>query len=202
MTGQPRSHIERVEEVNAQRAAMPKEERVKAEAADAPYLRIQLAYALERAEQAEAKTGPTDALEQRLAAMEKLAAAWQEEAERARNDCAVPANLADTAELRIWEALERPLTEEEVSEHIRVLRYARLLSIEAVSIAADSYAAAKKRVTALHAPVRHLGKDWCGECSVRRSTGPKTYDWVAFIPHPCPTLDALEGKGWPKEEEE
>lgn len=201
MTEDPSRHIEQAEAANAKCAALPREERLRHEAANAPMLRIQLAYALKRAEEAEAKTGPTDALEQKLAAMEKLAAAWQEEAERARKDCAVPANLADTAELRIWEALERPLTEEEVGEHIRILRYARLLSIEAVSIAADSYTAAKKRVTALHAPVRHLGKDWCGECSVRRSTGPKTYDWVAFIPHPCPTLDALEGKGWPKEEE-
>jgi hypothetical protein len=51
------SHIEQVEAINAERAAMPKEQRVQAEAADAPLLRIQLAYAMQRAEDAEAKTG-------------------------------------------------------------------------------------------------------------------------------------------------
>jgi hypothetical protein len=187
-------HIDEVEAINAKRAAMPKEERVKAEAADAPLLRIQLAYALERAEQAESKTGPTDALEHKLAAMEKLAAAWQKEAERAREDTAVPADLADVAEFRIWCALERPLTEEEVHEHIKILRYARLLSVEAIEIAHGTYMAAKKRVTALHQPVQHMGQTWCGECSVRRRTGPKADEWVAFIPHPCPTLDALDDK--------
>jgi hypothetical protein len=49
----------------------------------------------------------------------------------------------------------------------------------------------KERVTALHGPVQHMGQTWCGECSVRRSTGPKTEEWVALIPHPCPTLNAL-----------
>ena len=53
---------------------------------------------------------------------------------------------------------------------------------------------AEKRVTALHAPVQHMGQTWCGACSVRRRTGPKTEEWVALIPHPCPTLDALENK--------
>lgn len=48
-----------------------------------------------------------------------------------------------------------------------------------------------ERVTALHAPVQHMGLTWCGECSVHRSTGPKAEEWVALIPHPCPTLDAL-----------
>ncbi|MGW5691521.1 hypothetical protein ACWEWX_11320 [Streptomyces asiaticus] len=187
-------HIDEVEAINAKRAAMPKEERVKAEAADAPLLRIQLAYALERAEQAEAKTGPTDALEQKLAAMEKLAAAWQKEAERARKDTAVPADLADVAEFRIWCALERPLTEEEVHEHIKILRGCRHLAAESIHVFADAYKDAKKRITDLHQPVQHMGKTWCGECSVRRRTGPKTEEWVAFIPHPCPTLDALENK--------
>lgn len=50
----------------------------------------------------------------------------------------------------------------------------------------------KERITALHVPVQHMGQVWCGECSVRRSTGPKTEEWVAFIPHPCPTIDALD----------
>ena len=168
-------HIDQVEAINAKRAAMPREERVKAEAADAPLLRIQLAYALE----------------QKLAAMEKLAAAWQKEAERAHEDTTVPADLTDVAEFRIWCALERPLTEEEVHEHIKILRYARLLSVEAIEIAHSTYMAAKKRVTALHQPVQHMGQTWCGECSVRRRTGPKTEEWVAFIPYPCPTLDAI-----------
>ncbi|MBH0246607.1 hypothetical protein I3W98_33140, partial [Streptomyces cavourensis] len=54
--------------------------------------------------------------------------------------------------------------------------------------------AALARVRKLHRPLAHLGQKWCAECSVRRSTGPRTEEWVAFIPHPCPTLDALEGQ--------
>jgi hypothetical protein len=50
---------------------------------------------------------------------------------------------------------------------------------------------AAKRVAALHEPVQHMGRTWCSECSVRRSTGPRIDEWVALIPHPCPTLDAL-----------
>lgn len=132
--------------------------------------------------------------EPRLAAMEKLAAAWQEEAERARKDCAVPADMTDVAELRIWVALERPLTDEEVAEHIKILRGSRHLAVHAIEIAADTYRDAKKRVRDLHAPVQHMGQTWCGECSVRRSTGPKADEWVAFIPHPCNTLNALDNK--------
>jgi hypothetical protein len=100
----------------------------------------------------------------------------------------------DVAELRIWVALERPLTEDEVSEHIKILRSARRMAVESIEVAVDTYADAKKRVTDLHAPVQHLGKTWCSECSVRRRTGPRTDEWVAFIPHPCPTIDALENK--------
>ncbi|MFI2620482.1 hypothetical protein [Streptomyces sp. NPDC018584] len=188
------SHIEQAEAVNAERAAMPKEQRVQAEAADAPLLRIQLAYAIKRAKEAEAKTGPTDALEQRLATMERLAAAWQKEAERARNDCALPADAADAAELRIWQALERPLTEEETAEHIKTLRSLRYLAAEAINLSSDTVKAAEKRVRDLHAPVQRMGQTWCQECSVRRSTGLRTEDWVAYIPHPCPTINALENK--------
>ncbi|WP_275428519.1 hypothetical protein [Streptomyces sp. CS090A] len=36
-----------------------------------------------------------------------------------------------------------------------------------------------------------MGQAWCGECSVRRRTGPQAEEWVAFIPHPCPTINAL-----------
>lgn len=46
-------------------------------------------------------------------------------------------------------------------------------------------------VRALHAPVQHMGRTWCGECSVQRSAGPQTTEWVAFIPHPCATIQAL-----------
>lgn len=53
-------------------------------------------------------------------------------------------------------------------------------------------AALRGSIAALHAPVQYMGQVWCGECSVRRSTGPKAEEWVAFIPHPCPTLNALD----------
>lgn len=43
----------------------------------------------------------------------------------------------------------------------------------------------------LHHPITHMGQDWCAECSVRRSTGPRTEEWIAYIPHPCPTLHAI-----------
>lgn len=194
MTDQPHRHLEAAEAANAKAAAMPRDERLRSEAANAPLLRIQLAYALERAEAAEAKTGPTDALEQRLAAMEKLAAAWQKEAERTHQQLDVPARTADDAEIRIWSALDRTLTEEEVSEHLRILRGLRYLAAHAIDVSSETYKDAKKRVTALHAPVQHMGQTWCAECSVRRRTGPKAEEWVAFIPHPCPTLEALENK--------
>lgn len=83
----------------------------------------------------------------KLAAMEKLAAAWQEEAERARKDNAVPADLSDVAEMRIWDALERPLTMEEVAEHIRILRGTRHLAVHAVEVASDTYKNVKQRIT-------------------------------------------------------
>jgi hypothetical protein len=189
------NHIEQVEAINAERAAMPKEQRVQAEAADAPLLRIQLAYAMQRAEDAEAKTGPTDALEQRLAAMEKLAAAWQKEAERARKDCADQAYLDDAIEFVVWSALAGPLTEPDVVAILKTIRQCRHLASEAIHVFAEVANDVKKRVTALHSPVQHMGQTWCAECSVRRRTGPKTEEWVAFIPHPCPTLEALENKG-------
>jgi hypothetical protein len=194
VTEQPHRHIEAAEAANAKAAALPKDERLASEAANTPYLRIQLAYALKRAEEAEARTGPTDALEQRLAAMEKLAAAWQQEAERARKDCASPAYSDDSVEFVVWSAMDRHLDETDVTLILKTIRNCRRLAAEAIHIAADSYKAAESRVRALHAPVQHMGKTWCTECSVRRSTGPRTEEWVAFIPHPCPTLDALENK--------
>jgi hypothetical protein len=57
---------------------------------------------------------------------------------------------------------------------------------------AEQAEAAIDRMRALHQPVQHMGQTWCSECSHRRSTGPKTYEWVAYIPHPCPTIDAIE----------
>jgi hypothetical protein len=190
------SHIEQVEAVNAERAAMPKEQRVQAEAADAPLLRIQLAYAMQRAEDAEAKTGPTDALEQRLAAMEKLAAAWQKEAERARKDCADQAYLddQDTIEFVVWSALARPLPEPDIISILKTIRQCRHLASEAIHVFAEVANDVKKRITALHTPVQHMGQTWCSECSLRRRTGPRTDEWVAFIPHPCPTIHAVENK--------
>lgn len=44
---------------------------------------------------------------------------------------------------------------------------------------------------ALHQPIEHLGRTWCDACSTRRRTGPRTDEWVAFIPYPCPTVEAL-----------
>lgn len=186
------NHIEQVEAINAGRAAMPKEQRVQAEAADAQLLRIQLAYALKRAEEAEARTGPTDALEQRLAAMEKLAAAWQKEAERARKDLADQAYPDDSVEFVAWSALAGPLDELDVVAILKTIRQCRYLAAESIHVFNDDLNATKKRVRALHSPVQHIGQTWCAECSVRRSTGPKTDEWVAYIPHPCPTIDALD----------
>lgn len=191
MSNRPR-HLEQAEAANAKAAALPKDERLVSEAANAPYLRIQLAYALQRAEEAEARTGPTDALEQRLAAMEKLATAWQKEAERARKDLAAQAYPDDGAEFIIWSALDGPLDEFNVRAVIKTLRSCRVLAAEALHVCADTWKDAEKRIRDLHAPVQHMGKDWCAACSVRRSTGPKTEEWLAYIPHPCPTLDALE----------
>ncbi|MEW2266945.1 hypothetical protein [Streptomyces sp. NPDC047868] len=113
------------------------EERAKAAEAEAERLTRELAQA-RNAKLAEA--------EPRLAAMEKLAAAWQKEAERAREDCAVPADMDDVAQMRIWDALERPLTMEEVAEHIQILRYARHLAVNAIEIASGTYEDATKRI--------------------------------------------------------
>jgi hypothetical protein len=130
----------------------------------------------------------------RLAAMEKLAAAWQKEAERARNDLARQAHPDDGTEFIIWSALEGPLDEYDVTSLLQTLRHCRYLATEAMHVFIDDWKAAKKRITDLHTPVQHLGKTWCSECSVQRRTGPHTNEWVAFIPHPCPTLEALENK--------
>ena len=131
--------------------------------------------------------------EPKLAAMEKLAAAWQREAERARADTAKAADLSDVAEMRLWDALERLLTADEVNEHLRILRSLRYFAGQWIHVAAGLSEDVTARIRALHTPVQHMGQTWCGECSVRRSTGPREAEWVALIPHPCNTLDALEG---------
>jgi len=58
----------------------------------------------------------------------------------------------------------------------------------------DAVTELNKRISDLHAPIQHMGQTWCSECSVRRITGPRTVEWVAFIPHPCPTLETLDSK--------
>jgi hypothetical protein len=191
---EPNRHLEQAEAANAKAAALPKDERLVSEAANAPYLRIQLAYALKRADEAEAKTGPTDALEQRLTAMEKLACAWQKEAESARRDLAAQARPDDDVEFVAWSALAGPLNEADVIAILRTIRQARYLMTESLHVFADDLRAAKKRIRDLHSPAQHLGKTWCQECSRRRRTGPKTDEWVAFVSHPCPTIEALEAK--------
>jgi hypothetical protein len=50
------------------------------------------------------------------------------------------------------------------------------------------------RARALHRPVTLLGQAWCDECSTQRSTGPRTAERIAYIPHPCPTIRALDGE--------
>jgi len=194
VTDKPFKYLGQAEAANAKAAALPKDERLVSEAANAPYLRIQLAYALQRAEDAEAKTGPTDALEQRLAAMEKLASAWQKKAERARKDLASQAFPDDHAEFIVWSALDQPLDEFDVATVLKTLRNCRVLAAEALHVCADTWKDAEKRIRDLHAPVQHLGKTWCAECSVRRRAGPRADEWVAFIPHPCATIEALENK--------
>lgn len=189
------SHAELIAAIEAERAAMPEDQRLKAEAADAPMLRIGLRYALERAERAEANTPEAmEGLEQRLASMTKLAAAWQKEAGRARKDIAAAADTADAAEMRIWDAIGRPLTFAEVYEHLNVLRGCRTIAVEAINISAGTYEDAKKRVVALHHPVTEMRMVLCNECSVQRRTGPNRYERIAFVTHPCQTIRALNGE--------
>ncbi|CAL9667847.1 hypothetical protein SUDANB145_07253 (plasmid) [Streptomyces sp. enrichment culture] len=130
----------------------------------------------------------------RLATMERLAAAWQKEAERARQDLADQAYPDDSVEFVVWSAAERPLEYADIITVLKTIRHCRFLAAEALNVCASSWTDAEKRVRDLHTPVHHLGRAWCGECSVRRSTGPNTEEWTAYIPHPCPTLDALTGK--------
>lgn len=61
--------------------------------------------------------------------------------------------------------------------------------------AIDALYAALDAVRALHQPEEHLGRRWCASCSVRRRTGLREDEWVAFIPWPCATVEALNGAG-------
>lgn len=49
----------------------------------------------------------------------------------------------------------------------------------------------RARVAALHHPVTLMGQVWCDECSTQRLTGPSTCERIAYIPHPCRTIQAL-----------
>jgi cell division protein FtsB len=142
----------------------------------------------------EARRAKLNDAQPRLAAMEKLAAAWQKEAERARKDLADQAYWDDTVEFIIWSALDRPLDEVDVRAVIKTIRNCRYLAAETLNVCADTWKDAEKRLRDLHTPVQHMGQTWCAECSVRRSTGPRSDEWVAYLPHPCPTLDALANK--------
>lgn len=142
----------------------------------------------------EARQAKLAAANERLATMERLAAAWQKEAERARRDLASQAYPDDSVEFVAWSALDRPLEEVDVVAILKTIRHCRFIAAEALHVCSGTWTNAEKRLRALHTPVQHMGKTWCGECSVRRSTGPRTEQWMAFIPHPCPTLDALESK--------
>ncbi|MFJ1782445.1 hypothetical protein ACIOKA_37700 [Streptomyces anulatus] len=93
----------------------------------------------------------------------------------------------ETARL-FWEAVQRWAPSSMEKQFGRPLTQ----SINAELARGEEALDAVQRITALHAPVRHMGQVWCGECSVRRSTGPKSEEWVAFILHPCPTLDVLD----------
>lgn len=66
--------------------------------------------------------------------------------------------------------------------------------MEAADVLGRELVAVKDRVQALHRPVTLMGQVWCDECSGQRRTGPKTYERIAYIPHPCRTIQALEGE--------
>jgi hypothetical protein len=59
---------------------------------------------------------------------------------------------------------------------------------------AQHLAEIRSRVAALHSPFTALDQVWCDECSTQRSTGPRTSERVALIPHPCRTIQALDGE--------
>lgn len=56
----------------------------------------------------------------------------------------------------------------------------------------DRLAAQIARARAIHHPVTIMGQVWCDECSTQRSTGPRTWERIAYMPHPCQTVQALD----------
>ncbi|MEU5742012.1 hypothetical protein ABZ784_28975 [Streptomyces tendae] len=107
-----------------------------------------------------------------------------------------PEYTPDEAGRRFWDAVRDLLPSqmvrtlgrlpaETINQHLAAARTAekRVRELEAEVAAARD----------LHTPIRHMGQAWCAECSVRRRTGPRTQEWVAFVPHPCATVRALGG---------
>jgi hypothetical protein len=94
---------------------------------------------------------------------------------------------------------------EHFSRRLRLLDLANKLTDQATRDAIDAemeaadalhreLQAVKQAVRALHRPVAELGQTWCDECSTRRSTGPRTAERIAYIPHPCRTVRAIDGE--------
>jgi hypothetical protein len=50
------------------------------------------------------------------------------------------------------------------------------------------------RISSLHRPVQYMSVTICDHCSVQRSTGPRTWERIAIMPHPCQTIEAIEGE--------
>ena len=81
------------------------------------------------------------------------------------------------------------MTPEEMQEEIKRLREQLYLANESAtssSAHAATLRAAIERVRALHAPIEIASKKFCDECNN------ETEYWV--VPHPCPTLRALDGE--------
>jgi hypothetical protein len=66
--------------------------------------------------------------------------------------------------------------------------------LEAADALSRELVAVKQAVRELHRPVTLMGQVWCDECSTQRSTGPRTSERTAYIPHPCRTIQALNGE--------
>lgn len=66
--------------------------------------------------------------------------------------------------------------------------------MEAADVVGQELLAVKDRVRALHRPITLMGQVWCDECSTQRSAGPRTSERIAYIPHPCNTIRALDGE--------
>lgn len=94
----------------------------------------------------EARRAKLAEAEPRLAAMEKLAAAWQKEAEQARKNLADQAYWDDTVEFIVWSALDRPLVHADVVAVIKTIRHCRVLAAEALNVCADTWKDAETRI--------------------------------------------------------